>query len=285
MGSMEVGKRAFLSGALALGAGAVMAGRVSAQAAGPGAGAATVPVRRAKTTLLYKVPEGLPNALAGSPQGLWVGEQKAPGAANPTEKAMLLDWNSGKLLRTVVTQARNTSGMAYGEDCIWMCANMPPQGIFQTSMESKVISHRQIPLGPPSDGGGCHGAFYREGKLWLMSTRLRGIMRVDVKSWQPEFIIPAGQFTRWHDICWDNGTIWMVTGTASDLTKNQAGIAQFDATTGKLLQHVLFEPGSADPHGLELRNGVFYSCDAGIAPGFISTNLASNGYIFRIDIL
>ena len=29
-----------------------------------------------------------------------------------------------------------------------MCANAPPEGVFQVDMNSKQISHRQIPLGP-----------------------------------------------------------------------------------------------------------------------------------------
>ena len=64
-----------------------------------------------------------------------------------TEHAWLVDWN-GKVLKTVATQSRNTSGMAVGGGYVWMCANAAPEGVFQVDMNSKQVSHRQIPLGP-----------------------------------------------------------------------------------------------------------------------------------------
>src|ERR1700674_1956385 len=67
----------------------------SGQAGAGGQGASSVKTRKAKTTTLFKSPEGYPNALAVAPEGLWIGEQK-------TDHACLVDWN-GKLLKTVKT--------------------------------------------------------------------------------------------------------------------------------------------------------------------------------------
>src|SRR5262249_3240660 len=146
---MTVPRRAFLA---TLGGGLVGV-RLAAQAAGRGA--APVPVLKAKTTTLFKSPEGYPNAITAAQDGLWTGEQK-------TDNACVVDWN-GKLLKTVKTESKNTSGMAVGGGFIWMGANAAPYGIFQTDMASKTVSHRQIPLG----GGGCHGVEYVDGKLWI----------------------------------------------------------------------------------------------------------------------
>src|SRR5258708_4262334 len=142
--------------------------------------------RKAKTTKLFKSPPGFPNGIAVAPEGLWIGEQKLSGAAADSyhmaqpksleEHAWLVDWN-GKLLKTVTTPSRNTSGMAYGGGCVWMGANAPPEGVFQVDMNSKVVSHHQIPLGPPNDGGGCHGLMWHEGKIWIVANRLKGILR------------------------------------------------------------------------------------------------------------
>src|SRR5438477_10101346 len=81
------------------------------------------PVRNAKATKLVKSPPGFPNAISVTSEGLWIGEQKMSGdqakAYNLPEPksleecAWLVDW-SGKLLKTVVTPSRNTSGMAVG---------------------------------------------------------------------------------------------------------------------------------------------------------------------------
>ena len=59
-----------------------------------------------------------------------------PVLPDPDEAAWLVDW-SGKLVKTVITHSRNTSGMAYGNGCVWMGANADPYGIFQVDMNSK----------------------------------------------------------------------------------------------------------------------------------------------------
>jgi len=266
----------------------------SQPAAAPARPTGSVPKRMAKTTVLFKAPPGLPNALATAPEGLWIGEQKLSGdlarqygvqaPADLAERAWLVDW-TGKVLRTVVTGSRNTSGMAYGDGYVWMMANAPPQGVFQTDMNSRTVSHRQIPLGPPDNGGGCHGGLYHAGKLWIVSTRMRGILRVDPKSWTPEFMIPI-TVPRFHDIAWDNGAIWMITGNQSaSFAEGRHGLVKYDATTGALLEEVEFVPGSADPHGLTMHDGHLVSCDAGIHPGWPNGNSPTAGSIFRIDFI
>src|SRR5579863_992639 len=163
-----------------------------------------LPSRKGRITQLFKSPEGYPNGMALAPNGWWLGEQK-------TEHAVLVDWD-GKLLTTVKTESKNTSGIAFGDGYIWMAANSAStEGIFQTDMNSRTVRHLQIPLGG-EDGGGCHGLEYQNGKLWIAALRLRGILRVDAKTWEPEFLIPYA-VPRAHGIAWDNGAIWLVTGS------------------------------------------------------------------------
>lgn len=256
------------------------------------------PSRKVKTTKLFRSPGEHPNGLASSEEGLWIGQQKLSGAQaaqyhltepkDLLEAAWLVDWK-GKLLKTVTTPSRNTSGMAVGDGHVWMCANAAPEGVFQVDMNSKLISHRQIPLGPANDGGGCHGAMWHEGKLWIASLRLRGILRVDPKSWEPEFLIPfyqAPDRNRYHDITWDNGTIWQVIGNdCKSYAEYRPGLVQYDATTGRVLELVDFVAGSSDPHGLVAHDGGFVSCDAGIHPNWPNDDSPTAGWIFRIDFV
>jgi len=258
---METGRRSFLT---SVGVGLLGARIARAQTAGRGA--SPLPVRKARTTTLFKSPDGYPNAIAASKDGLWIGEQK-------TDNACLVDWN-GKLLKRVTTESKNTSGLAFGGGYIWMAANAAPNGIFQTDVSSKTIAHRQIPLG----GGGCHGAEYVDGKLWIAALRLRGILRVDAKTWQPEFLIPYS-VPRAHGVAWQDGAMWLVTGD-----DDGAGLIKYDAETGRPLETVRFAPTDPDPHGLAWHDGALYSCDAGIHPGWPENQSPTHGYIFRIDL-
>src|SRR5437868_2074202 len=168
----NISKREFLAASIGAGMSLSAVGKAFAQeeaAAGAGrvaeaAGDRRIPSRKVKTTKLFKSPDGYPNAIAVTPEGLWIGEQKETGRAaaqyhlpepkDLTELAWLVDWN-GRVLKTVATQSRNISGMAVGGGYVWMCANAAPEGVFQVDMNSKQVSHRQIPLGPANDGAGC----------------------------------------------------------------------------------------------------------------------------------
>jgi hypothetical protein len=300
-------KREFLTASVSagLGLGGVHAALAQRGSGGPGRTAGEsptpdrrVPSRMAKTTKLFKSPGGFPNGVAVAPEGLWIAEQKLSGAAaaayhmpevkDLSESCWLVEWN-GKLLKTVTTPSRNTSGMAYGGGYIWMCANAPPEGVFQVDMNSHIVSHRQIPLGPAEDGGGCHGAMWHDGKLWMSSLRLRGILRVDPTTWAPEFMIPFYQAPgrmRYHATAWDNGAIWQITGNDSkNYSEGRPGLVKYDAATGKVLETVDFVPNSADPHGLAMHDGALISCDAGIHPGWPNNDSPTTGWIFRIDLI
>jgi hypothetical protein len=293
-------KREFLAASAGAGLALLKAGSALAQetaAAAPRAGA-KIPSRTAKTTKLFKGPPGFPNGIAVTPEGLWIGQQKESGRAAVTyhlpepkdlsEAAWLVDWN-GKLLKTVTTPSRNTSGLAVGGGYVWMGANAAPEGVFQVDMNSKLVSHRQIPLGPANDGGGCHGLFWHEGKLWIASLRLKGILRVDPTTWQPEFFIPFYAVEgrpRYHGIAWDDGTIWLVTGNDShSYAEGRAGLVRYDASDGKVLETADFAPGSADPHGLAMHDGAMISCDAGIHPGWPANDSPTSGWIFKIELV
>jgi hypothetical protein len=278
-------RREFLT---TIGAGLIGTGLASAQTPAPApqrqgsaflgetsrGGAAPPPVHKVKTTPMFKSPEGYPNGIAATSEGLWIAEQKS-------DNAVLQSWD-GKAIKTVKTPSKNTSGIAFGGGYVWMAANAAPEGIFQVDAATgAVVSHRQIPLGPADNGGGCHGCEYVDGKLWIAALRLRGILRVDAKTWEPEFLIPYTA-PRAHGMAYNKAdhSIWMVTG-AQDGT---AGLIQFDATTGRTLSTAVFAKTDADPHGLAWWNGQLYSSDAGIHPGWVDDISPTHGYIFKIDL-
>jgi hypothetical protein len=293
---MSMKRREFLAAGLGL----PLVSTITLAQGGAGRGRGAAPARVAKTTKLFKSPGMYPNALAvmpDAPRGLWIGQQKItasnaktynlPVLPDPDEAAWLVDWN-GKLIKTVMTPSRNTSGMAYGGGHIWMGANSEPYGIFQVDLNSKLISHRQIPLSMDGRGGGTHGVKWHNGKLWIAALRLGGILRVDPKTWVPEVLIRTAseEKPRLHDVAFDNdGNIWVVVGTNStSYAEGRAGLNKYDGKTGQLLMTVDLAPGSCDPHGLDFHEGKLISCDAGIHPGWKGLESPHSGWIFSIDI-
>ena len=303
---MRVGKRQFLAG-LGLMAGASIAPALAQDypkgkdlGAVPPQKRKEVPHRKVTTRNLFKVSDGYPNGIAVVPEGVWVAEQKAQGygrsGKHVKEAAWLFDWG-GKKLKTVLTDSSNTSGFAFGNGHVWMGANGGEEGIYEVDMDGRLVSHRQIPLGPAGNGGGCHGLMFHAGKLWIVANRLKGILRVDPASWTPEFMIPITT-ARWHGIAWDDshpgGAVWMVTGS-SDINRyvmqngklhhtTTCGLMKYDAQTGQLLETAEFLEGTADAHGLAMHNGKLISCDAGVGPpGFEGTGSPSAGYVFEIN--
>lgn len=245
--------------------------------------AAPVPHRTLRTTDLFLSPEGYPNAIDAQPEGLWIGEQRTVEGIGVSNDAYLVDWN-GKVLRKVKTESVNTSGMAFGDGHLWMGANGGPQGIFKTDLNGRTVSHRQIPLGPANNGGGCHGVAWHAGKLYIVALRMRGILRVDPTSWAPEFFIPCAS-ARLHGLAVRDDAIWIVTAASNTDPNAPLGLTKYDPKSGQVLETAEFLPGSADPHGLTFRDGVLYGCDAGIHPGWPNRQSKSSGRIFRIDFV
>ena len=306
---MLASKRQFIGLGVGLGAGLIASQAFAQGAARTEAAAgrqrAPVPHRKATTTVLFQAPKGkFINGVATSPQGLWLMEQKEGGGPNsqykykdgkplepPTdlhENAWLVD-DKGAIKKTVVTEGRNTSGFAVGGNSLWVgCNATGHNGVVQTSMESKTVSHRQVPFSPSGDGGGIHGLDWHNGKLWIAALRLRAAVRIDPVTWNTEVMLPfpAG-FDRFHGCAYDasNDTLLVVTGNNStDYATGKPGIARLDAKTGNMVEVIDFAPGTCDPHGLTFHQGKLISCDAGLHPGWPLWDSPHSGAVFQINI-
>lgn len=127
--------------------------------------------RSATTRKLFRCPTGYPNALSSSPDGLWIAEQRVD---DGRERIWRVD-GAGAVLQTTSSDATDTSGVAYGDGVLWVCANSGTnQGVYGTSLDGHTLSHRQIPLDPAELAGGCHGATWHDGFLWVTANRPRG---------------------------------------------------------------------------------------------------------------
>src|SRR3984957_17112162 len=134
----KINKREFLAASIAAGLGLTGMRKAFGQqgSAGPSsvvggqsAGNGRTPSRKAKTMKLFKSPPGFPNAIAVTPEGLWIAEQKLSGQQaiqyrlpepnDLTENAWLGDWN-GKVLKKVATSSKHNTRIAEGGDRVFM---------------------------------------------------------------------------------------------------------------------------------------------------------------------
>ena len=239
-------------------------------------------------------------------RGFWVQQQRHD---RGPESAWLLD-RKGKVLHSVVTECVDCSGMAVGNGFVWSGANgasvhnppdPPVEGVFQTDMNAKTVSHHQIPFGPKNNGGSCHGLAWENadgGRLWIQSNRLEALVRMNPDELGMRLHVPrrpGGPAARhrggrrlhlaglWHPGPQDAG-----------LCRLHAGLVKYDIKTGEPVEFVDFVPGSCDMHDVCVLDGQLYGVDAGehpgwpindkyARPGFPPLNSPSGGYVFKID--
>lgn len=240
-------------------------------------GGSRVPVRKAKVTKLFKSPDGHPNALEATPEGLWVGEQV-------TDNAYLLDWRTGHVLKKVTTESSNTSGIAYGGGYLWMGANggplmrdpRPDELKYGRIVKVDVETGRTVGLYRMPDEGGVHGVLYADDSLWVTCFKWNCIARLDPETFKVQAKIPL-HLTRPHGLAWAPPGIWV--GYSNDYL-----FLKQDIQDGRVLDIVSLEKGKdPDPHGMDVYQGQMYFCDAGIAPPGVPNNSPAAGFIYRIE--
>lgn len=236
-----------------------------------------LPTHKAKVTRLWRSPDGHPNALEATLEGLWVGEQV-------TDRAYLLDWKTGEVLKKVETESSNTSGMAYGGGYLWMGANGGPIGRLARPDEprnGRIVkvdpeTGRTVGIYPIPDGGGVHGVLYADDSLWMTCFKWNVIARVNPDTFEVLHKFPL-HLSRPHGLAWDPPGIWVVYS-------NDYVILKQDIKDGRDLEVITLEKGSdPDPHGMDMYRGKMYYCDAGIAPSAMPNGSTGAGYICRID--
>ncbi len=233
--------------------------------------------RRKKVEILFQSPDGHPNGLEAMPDGLWVGEQI-------TDRACLLDWETGRPLAKYETQSSNTSGIAAGDGFVFMGANGPPilrprrphditQGGRIVKLDSKTGKH-VVNYQTPT-GGGLHGLLWAKDSLWITQFRPLKIVKADADlNTFHDFDLPLG---RPHGMGWDGEHLWC-------MFSNDYRALKFDIRTGRVLEGVQLDRSDPDPHGMTWWNGALYYCDAGIAPGHKDNLSKHAGAICRIQL-
>jgi hypothetical protein len=258
---MKIERREFIGSAVVAGVGATVSAR--AQEAPQ---QRVVPTKTVTVERLFKSPDRHPNALEAAPDGLWIGDQVS-------EKVHKVDWQTGKVLAELQTQAHNTSGIAVGGGYLWSGSNggvsgrrppRPDDRDFGEITQSDLKTGKLIKAWRLKWPGGIHGITFvpQTQTLWVTALSLQSIAELDVKNNLNILRLFHAPGQRHHGLDWDSGTMWVLY--ASDRI-----IRQYDPSSGRELQNIQLNPtGDPDPHGLAIHNGYMYYCDAGLtAPG------------------
>lgn len=233
--------------------------------------------RRKKVEKLYQSPEGNPNGLEATAEGLWVGEQIS-------DRAYLLDWETGRPLAKYETQSSNTSGIAAGGGFVFMGANGPahlrPKRLHDVSKGGRIVkldaaTGKHVRNYQTPNGGGLHGLLWAKDSLWVTQFGPEKVVQADADlNTYHDFDLPL---SRPHGLGWTGEHIWC-------MFSNDYRALKFDIRTGRVIEGVQLERSDPDPHGMTWWEGALYYCDAGIAPGHKDNASDHAGAICRIHL-
>jgi len=234
--------------------------------------------RRSRVEKIWQSPDGNPNGLEATPEGLWVGEQI-------TDRAHLLDWKTGKPLVSYETHSSNTSGIAASEKYVFMAANGPaflrdkrPTDVAKGGRIAKldIKTGQSVEDYQTPSGGGLHGLLWADGALWVTQFSPNQIVRCDDQvNVFSSFDVPL---SRAHGLGWDDGHLWC-------MFSNDRRILKFDPASGNVIEAVQLDAVTdPDPHGMTFWDGQLWYCDAGIAPGHTDNKSPHSGWICKIHV-
>jgi len=236
------------------------------------------PIRMRKSVeVLFQSPEGHGNGLEATREGLWVAEQIS-------DRAHLLDWETGKVLASYETQSSNTSGIAAGGGYLWMAANGPASRRETRSHDVKkggrivkvdLETGKHVKNYPTPNGGGLHGLNWTGDSLWITQFGPNAILRSDADLHvKDSFPVPL---SRAHGLAWDGNYLWC-------MFSNDFRVLKFDVETSRIVEAIQLNSDDPDPHGMTWHDGYLYYCDAGIAPGHVDNQSKYAGTICRIHV-
>lgn len=252
----------------------------------PAWGASTkidVPTRSVKVVQTFKSPGPKPNGLQATAEGLWIMDQG-------DNKAYLVDYAKGNVLRAFDTEAKAPSGITFDGEALWLASTYSREIIRCDARSGKTIAKfaspgsgpvawgqgRTSPLAPPAkpqaapvpkktaatrQPTGAHGLEWRDGKLWISNPPSQTLYRVNPKDWKIELQFPtAGD--RPHGIGWEGDYLWCADSNLNAFFKH-------DTKAGKIHERIQLADSDPLPHGMTIwKNEMWYCDDVGVVCKF-----------------
>ena len=272
-----IGRREFLASTAAVPAAAAIASRDLSR----------IRKRRAgKVETVFKSPGPKPNGLQATGEGLWIIDQG-------DNRAYLVSYTDGRVLRQFLTEADRASGITFDGTSLWIGSTYnreivrcdanngktlarfytPGAGvIYRTTWDpparsSPLVARTPAAQGesqrarpaatnagtPQGPGTGAHGQEWRDGKLWMAVPPSRMIYRVDPKTWVIEQQF-ATAGNRPHGIGWEGKYLWCTDSNLNAFFKH-------DIATGEIVEKIQLADSDPLPHGMTVNEGVLWYCD------------------------
>lgn len=245
---MRIARRTFLAGLAAAG----VAPLVSRAAASK---ALEMPATPRKVEKLFMAPGNMPNGLQTAADGLWILDQEDP------NKVFKVNYEDGSVLREIQTEGFHASGITLGNGALWIASTFGLTTLKVDIETGKTLKTFDTPgVGDPKWGAargrqaGAHGLEWVDGKYWIAVPPAMALYQIEPETGKVLHQIPApGE--RPHGIAWHEGYIWCVES-------NHRAIYKIDPKDGRLLEKLQLSADDPEPHGMSMRNGEFWYCDA-----------------------
>jgi len=202
----------------------------------------------------------MPNGMQWTEDGLWIIDQVF-------EDAYLLD-ESGQILRRLPTITENSSGVTVGGGHLWTASNGKTElrpfrptdthesWVLKLDFRTGVLVDRF----PTPDGGRIHGIEWDDGLLWVTSfAQPISLILVEPEGCSVVRRFPA-QMARPHGLAGEGDGLWCAHTTDKVILK-------YDKQSGKVTDRIDLRKNDPAPHGLSIRNGELWCCDADEDPG------------------
>jgi streptogramin lyase len=237
-----------------------------------------------KVETVFKSPGPQPNGLQATRDGLWIMDQG-------NNKAYLVSYKDGQVIREFLTEADRASGITFDGEALWLGSTYnreivrcdattgvtltrfftPGAGvIYKTTWDppgrsSPLAKASPAPSSakPPSQaskpaplntvGTGAHGLEWRDGKLWMAVPPSRMIYRMDPKAWVVEHQFPTAG-NRPHGIGWEGKYLWCTDSNLNAFFKH-------DPVSGEIVEKIQLADSDPLPHGMSIWEGTLWYCD------------------------